>query len=339
MIKKLVKYITDPTYRFVINDGLHLYDNMPDEAYLRRKFKAKMGKPLDLDSPQTFNEKIQWLKLYNRKPEYTAMVDKYEAKKYVAERIGEEYIIPTLGVWDRFDDIDFDALPNQFVLKCTHDSGGLVICRDKKTFDYAMAKKKIEKSLKRNYYLIHREWPYKDVPHRIIAEQYMEDAKTSELRDYKFFCFNGVAKALFIASERQKQGEETKFDFFDMDFKHLPFTNGHPNADVLPEKPEKFDEMRVLAEKLSKNIPHLRVDFYEVDGNTYFGELTFSHFAGFVSFDPEQWDESFGSWIKLPEKIGGGYGLISNGVSYGYTRNKARIRRWMLKNMNRQAER
>ena len=275
---------------------------IPDSVYLRIVFKRNMKKRLDLKCPKTFNEKLQWLKLYDRNPMYTLMVDKYSVKKYVADRIGEQYIVPTLGVWDKFEDIQFDKLPDQFVLKCTHDSGGLVIVRDKNNLDREVTKAKINKSLGRNYFWSGREWPYKNVKPRIIAEQYMEDTKTAELRDYKFFCFSGVAKALFIATERQKENEETKFDFFDMDFKHLPFTNGHPNADVLPKKPEKFEEMKLLAEKLSQNIPHLRVDFYEVNGKVYFGELTFSHWSGMVPFNPEAWDRIFGNWIKLPEK-------------------------------------
>ena len=278
------------------------FNGLSDKAYLKLMFRTKMGKKLDLKHPKTFSEKLQWLKLYDRKPQYTDMVDKYEAKRYVAERIGEQYIIPTLGVWDKFDDIDFDALPNRFVLKCTHDSGGLVICRDKKNLDLEAARTKIERSLARNYYHYGREWPYKNVKPQILAEQYMEDTKTAELRDYKFFCFDGVAKALFIATERQKAGEEVKFDFFDMDFKHLDFRQGHPNASTYPEKPERFEEMRELAEKLSKGIPQLRVDFYEVNGKTYFGELTFSHFGGMMPFEPEEWDVRFGEWIVLPEK-------------------------------------
>lgn len=279
---------------------------LSDEAYLKLMYYCVFGRRLNLNNPQTFNEKIQWLKLHNRNPQYTKLVDKYEVKKYVSNIIGEEYIIPTLGVWNNFDDIDFDTLPERFVLKCTHDSGGLVICRDKAKLDYRSAKRKIEHSLKQNYYYVGREWPYKNVKPRIIAEQYMEDSRTSELRDYKIFTFDGVAKALYIASERQIRGEETKFDFFDTEFRHLPFTNGHPNADVLPTKPETFDVMLKLAEKLSNNIPHLRVDFYEVNGKAYFGELTFSHWSGFVPFHPEEWDKTFGDWIHLPDNIGGG---------------------------------
>jgi len=275
---------------------------LPDKLYLTLRFKSRFGKYPDLKSPKSFSEKLQWLKLYDRNPEYTTMVDKYEVKKYVADRIGEQYIIPTLGVWDSFDDIDFDKLPNRFVLKCTHDSGGLFICKDKSELDIEEARKRINISLKRNFYYIGREWPYKDVKPRIIAEQYMEDADTEELRDYKFFCFDGVVRAMFIASERQSVNDETKFDYFDENFNHLPFTNGYPNADVLPSKPVCFEQMKQLASQLSKGIPHLRVDFYEVDGKIYFGELTFSDSSGLMPFKPEEWDYKFGSWIELPKK-------------------------------------
>lgn len=278
---------------------------VPDKLFLKIVFRIKMHKKLNLRNPQTFNEKIQWLKLYDRKPEYVAMVDKYEAKKYVANIIGEEYIIPTLGVWNSFEEIDFSTLPDQFVLKCTHDSGGLVIVKDKSKLDIDKAREKINASLKTNYYYVGREWPYKNVKPRIIAEKYMEDSSTADLRDYKFFAFDGVAKALFIATDRQTEGEETKFDFFDMEFKHMPFTNGHPNSTILPDKPKHFDEMKNIAEILSKNIPHLRVDFYEVNGRAYIGELTFAHWSGMMPFNPEMWDYTFGDWIKLPDKMGG----------------------------------
>lgn len=275
---------------------------LPDALYLKLKYRVLMGKNLNLKNPVNYTEKLQWLKLHDRKPIYTDMVDKYEAKRYVAERIGEKYIIPTYGVWNSFDEIDFDALPDRFVLKCTHDSGGLVIVKDKSQLDKEQAREKITQCLKRNFYYSGREWPYKNVKPRILAEAYMEDSKTAELRDYKFFVFNGKAKALFIASERQKEGEETKFDFFDMDYNHLPIKNGHPNAEVPPRKPETFEQMRVLAEKLAADVPHLRVDFYEVDGKIYFGELTFSHWTGMVPFEPAQWDKTFGDWLQLPNK-------------------------------------
>lgn len=305
-VTKVVKYVFDSDYRFIVNAGRGRYNSWGDKEYLERKYRAIFHKKLDLDNPSTFNEKLQWLKLYDRKPEYTTMVDKYAAKKYVADRIGEEHIIPTLGVWDKFDDIDFDALPNQFVLKCTHDSGGLVIVKDKATFDKKAAKKKIEKSLKTDYYLSGREWPYKNVPRRIIAEKYMVDESGYELKDYKFFAFDGFAKAMFIATDRQTEGEETKFDFYDMDFNHLPFTNGHPNATTEIRRPQSFNEMKELAEKLSEGIPEVRVDFYDINGQVYFGELTLFHWSGMVPFKPEEWDKRFGEWIKLPENAGGG---------------------------------
>lgn len=274
---------------------------IPDKLYLKWLFRLRMGYKLNLDNPQTFSEKLQWLKLYNRKPEYTQMVDKVGAKEYVAKIIGEEYIIPTIGVWDSVDDIDFDKLPNQFVLKCTHDSGGIVICKDKSKLDIESARRVLRKGLKRDFYSTNREWPYKDVKRRIIGEQYMVDESGYELKDYKFFCFDGEPKALFIATDRGVKGEETKFDFFDMEFNHLPFTNGHPNANREIAKPQGFEEMKQLAAKLSQGQPHLRVDFYDINGKIYFGELTFYHWSGTTPFEPREWDYTFGSWIKLPK--------------------------------------
>ena len=296
----LKNYLKNPLKYAVLSLSNHDHLRwLPDKTYIKLLFRAKCGKKLNLKKPETYNEKLQWLKLYDRRAEYTQMVDKYEAKLYVEERVGKEYIIPTLGIWDRFEDIDFDSLPEQFVLKCTHDSGGLVICRDKDKLDKEMAKKKINSSLARNYYQFGREWAYKNVKPRIIAEAYMEDEETKELRDYKFFCFNGEVKALFIATERASTTEETKFDFFDENFNHLPFTNGHPNALEAPKKPINFEKMKELAARLSTGIPHLRVDLYEVNGKIYFGELTFSHWGGMMPFEPEEWDYKFGSWIQL----------------------------------------
>jgi hypothetical protein len=274
---------------------------MSDEQCLKFWYRYTFGKQLNLDDPKTFNEKLQWLKLHDRKPEYTAMVDKYEAKQYVAERIGEEYIIPTLGVWNSFDEIDFDGLPDQFVLKCTHDSGGLVICKDKSKLDIAKARKRINRSLKRNFYLVSREWPYKNIKPRIIAEEYMEDSSNNQLRDYKFYVFDGEVKAMLVISDRMSGN--MKLDVFDADFHPLDFTRGYPHSDVPIQRPQTFHEMKQLAEKLSKGICVLRVDFYEVDGRVYFGELTFYGGSGLVKFDPESWDERFGSWLKLPKDI------------------------------------
>ena len=302
MSKKIKVILKNPALLFLTLGHREWFNWMSDKAYLKIAYWAHMHKKLNLENPQTFNEKLQWMKLYDRNPLYTQLVDKYAVKTIIAEKIGREYVIPTLGVWDKFDDIDFDTLPNRFVLKCTHDSGGLVICKDKSKLAISKARSKINACLKHSFYWGMREWPYKDVKPRIIAEEYMEDTKTNELRDYKFFCFDGEVKAMFIAIERQCGGAETKFDFFDSNFNHLPFRNGHPNAIVLPDKPQCFDEMKQIAAKLSKGIPQVRVDLYEVNGKVFFGEMTFFHWSGMTPFEPEEWDYKFGSWIKLPSK-------------------------------------
>ena len=197
------KILKNPKTYSIIAIGKILPDTISADAfYLKTLYQNRMGKKLNLENPETFNEKLQWMKLYNRDPRYTMMVDKYVVKDYVSEVLGNEYIIPTLGVWERFEDIDFNLLPDQFVLKCTHDSGGLVICTDKSKLNIPKAKEQINHALKRKYYLNTREWPYKDVPPRIIAEQYMVDESGYELKDYKFFVFNGEMKAMFIATDR-----------------------------------------------------------------------------------------------------------------------------------------
>ena len=280
----------------------NLFNNMSDKRFLEIAYRVRMGKKLDLNNPKTFNEKLQWLKLYDRNPKYTDYVDKYRVRSFVAETIGEEYLIPLLGVWDHAYDIDFDSLPDQFVLKCNHDSGSIMICKDKEAFDRQKAVEWLEGRLSKTMFYLTREWPYKNVKPRVVAEAYMEDPATSELRDYKFFCFDGEVKALFIAEDRQVVGEDTKFDFFDADYNHLEFTNGHPNAKKLPEKPVNFELMKELASKLSAGIPHVRVDFYECNGKVFFGDMTFAHWSGMVPFEPEKWDRIFGAWIKLPEK-------------------------------------
>lgn len=275
---------------------------LPDKLNLKITYWATMGKRLNLNNPKTFNEKLQWLKLYDRKSVYTTMVDKYESKKYVASIIGEEYIIPTLGVWSNADDIDFDKLPDRFVMKCTHDSGGIIICKDKSKLNIGETREIMRKGLKRRYYIYNREWPYKNVKPRIIAEKFMVDESGVELKDYKWFCFDGQPKALFIASGREVEGEEMTFDFFDPDFNHLPIMKGHPNSKRPIKKPMGFEKMKELAAILSEGIPHVRVDFYDINGHVYFGELTFFSNSGRGPFEPEIWDYKFGSWIKLPEK-------------------------------------
>lgn len=273
-----------------------------DKIYLKLLYLFKMKKKLDLNNPKSYTQKLQWLKLYNRQPIYSLMVDKIEAKKYVANIIGEKYIIPTIGIYNTVEEIEWDDLPNEFVLKCTHDSGGVVICKDKRLLNIEVAKKKLSHSLKKSYYFQNREWPYKHVKPRIICEKYMVDESGYELKDYKLFCFDGKVKALFIATDRGNPKEETKFDFFDENFNHLPFTNGHPNSLHKLKKPVGFEIMKEVASKLSKDIPHVRVDLYDINGKIYFGELTFFHWSGTMPFTPEKWDYIFGSWITLPPK-------------------------------------
>lgn len=297
-IKDIIK---KPSLLFLTLGHRGFLNWIDDETYIKIAYRIRMGKKLNLDLPVTYSEKLQWLKLYDRKQIYTTMVDKYEVKEYVSKIIGDRYVIPTFNVWNNAEDINFDLLPDQFVLKCTHDSGGLVICKDKSKLDITATKKKLNACLNHNFFYAQREWPYKDVKPRIIAEPYVEDKITKELRDYKFFCFNGEVKAMFIASDRGS-AEETKFDFYDQNFNHLPFTNGHPNADIPPQKPEQFELMKKLAAQLSCGIPQLRVDFYEANGQVYFGELTFFHWSGMTPFEPEEWDNKFGEWITLPSK-------------------------------------
>ena len=297
--EKLKKYCADSSYRFTVNASLGLYNSMPDRDYLERKFEALMGTPLHLDAPQTFNEKLQWLKLYDRKPEYTMMVDKYRVREYIAQKIGAEYLIPLLGVWDSPDEIDFAALPEQFVLKCNHNSGlGMCICKDKSTLDLRKVRRDLQKGLRQDYYLPGREWPYKDVPRKIIAEKFMIDNEVNELRDYKFFCFRGEVKCFKVDFDRFI---DHRANYFDPDGNPMPF--GEVVCPPKPDKqlvlPENLDEMISLAEKLSGDIPFLRVDFYNIQGRIYFGELTFSPASGMGKFIPEEWDAILGSWLRL----------------------------------------
>lgn len=294
---KILKYLRKPKLvllRLAATGRIHIND----ELFLKIQFKERMKEKLNLDLPKTFNEKLQWLKIHDRNPEYTEMVDKYEAKKHVADIIGEKYIIPTLGVYDKFDEIDFDELPNRFVIKCTHDSGGLVICKDKSSFDIVTAKKKIEKSLKRNFYYAGREWPYKNVKPRIIIEKYMaNDEEVLGLTDYKVMCFNGKAKIIFTCTERFSAG--LKVTFFDLDWHKLPFERHYPSSNKNILKPKCLDEMIELSEKMSKDIPFVRIDWYEVGNELYFGEYTFYPGNGMEEFTPTEWDERLGDMIDL----------------------------------------
>ena len=295
-MNKILQYIAKPSKILLYLDSKGVI-RLEDKNFLKIKYKIVTGKKLNLDNPKTFNEKLQWLKINDRKEIYTTMVDKYEAKKYVANMIGEEYIIPTLGIYENFEDIDFARLPNQFVIKCTHDSASTIICKDKFQFNIENAKKEINKALKKNYYYGGREWPYKNVKPRIIVEKYMQD-ETEDLRDYKFMCFNGKVKCSFVCSNRNSE-EGLNVDFYDLDWKKMPFERQYKNSKKILEKPKNYNLMIELAEKLTKENPFIRVDFYEIKGKVYFGELTFYPGCGFEEFHPQEWDEKLGEWIKL----------------------------------------
>lgn len=273
---------------------------LSDRMFLKIQFRLKMGYPLNLDNPQTFNEKLQWLKLYNRKPEYTNLVDKYEVKQYVASIIGEDHIIPTLGVWDRFEEIDFDKLPNQFVLKTTNGGGGggVVICKDKKNFDYGKAKKALQQSMHSNIYKSFKEWPYKNVKPRILAEKYMED-ESGELRDFKFTCTDGVAHNVMLCFDRFTG--DTKFYFFDREWNLLRLNKRGLAApkDFSIEKPKGIEEMFDVAGRLSEKLSFARVDLYDINGRIYFGEITFFPQSGYDPNLLKETDLLFGSYIKL----------------------------------------
>lgn len=263
---------------------------IPDRLYLRMLYRIKTGRKLHINNPKTYSEKLNWLKIYDRNPLYTKLVDKYEVRDFVSNRIGEEHLFPLLGVWDRFEDIDFEKLPDRFVLKCTHDFGSVVIVDDKKNFDLETARKTINDELKFNFFYRGREWAYKNVKPRIIAEENMQ-MDSNRLVDYKFFCFGGQVNFMYIA---QGRGVDLRYDFFDRDFNHLPVVNGVPNADVIPDKPENYSQMIEFAEKLADGINNVRVDLYNLNGRIYFSEMTFYHNGGMLAFDPYEADVELG---------------------------------------------
>lgn len=296
---KFIKILKQPRKAICLLAYTGALNWLDDMHYLQLLYYGTFGKKLNLIQPKTFNEKLQWLKLYDRDPRYINMVDKYAAKKYAASIIGEQYIIPTLGVWSDFEKIDFDKLPNQFVLKCTHDSGGSVICKDKSKFNFNDAKKRINKSLKRNFYYVCREWPYKNVLPRIIAEKYMENTNSNEdLNDYKLMMFNGEHRCSFVCTNRYSHSG-LNVTFFDQNWRVMPFERHYPKSKTNIERPKSYDTMILLAKKLSKGIPFVRIDFYEIDEKPYFGEITFFPGGGFEEFQPEQYDQILGDWISL----------------------------------------
>lgn len=298
---KILDFIRQPS-RILISLDVRGVRFLSDEMYLKLLYKIVTGKRLNIKEPRTFNEKLQWLKLNDRKEIYTDMVDKYEAKKVVEDRIGKEYVVETYGVYDCFEEIDFDSLPEKFVLKCTHDCGGLVICRDKSKLDKDEARKKINKCLKKNYYFSSREWPYKNVKPRIIAEKYLENmSEDSELGivDYKWFCFGGEPKFLYV-SQGLEEHSTARISFYDMEFNKMPFSRSdYKGFEEKPFKPTRFDEMKEIARKLAKDIPFVRIDLYEINGNIYFSEITFYPCSGMIPFTPAEWDYELGNLLDL----------------------------------------
>lgn len=295
MFRKIINYICYPNkilIRFV-----RLTTNFwNDKTYISILYFLCKGKLINLKTPKTYTEKLQWLKLNYQNPKYTSLVDKYEMKHYVENVIGREHIVPCYGIWDRFEDIDFDELPNQFVLKCTHDSGSFVICNDKNKLNINKIKKIINKGINRDYYKQWREWPYKNVRRRIIAEALLVDESSDSLTDYKFFCFHGEPQIMYISNDA---GKNPTTDFFDMEFNNLDLRMRDPNSKQLPTKPACFDEMKSLARKLCKGMPHVRVDFYFVNGIIYVGELTFYHNSGLGRITPYKWELMLGNMLNI----------------------------------------
>lgn len=283
---------------------------LSDKNWTKVVWKLKTGKRIHLSKPKGFNEKLQWLKLYDRNPKYTMMVDKYLVREFVADKIGEKYLVPLLGVWDNAEEIDFDKLPKQFVLKCNHNSGeGMCLCRDKSRLNVAEIKKEINVALGHNYYLEEREWPYKNVCPKVIAEEYMVDTTIDNTRwsfvSYKFYCFNGEPRFFFVEVDDISTGKKgaALLSFFDLEWNPAAFyRTDHAPIPLEIEHTEHFEEMVSIAKRLSANIPFVRVDLFIINNKIYFSEMTFFPGGGFGLFSPEEWEEIIGSWIKLPQK-------------------------------------
>lgn len=274
---------------------------LPDKMFLQLHYFLTVGKFINFKNPQTYTEKLQWLKLNEKNVEYCNLVDKLAVRDHISAVWGEQHLFPLLGVWDSFDDIDFSSLPEQFVLKCNHDSGSTKVIKSKSSLrekDFKELRKHFNTRIKRDYFYACREYPYKNLNRHIIAEAYMIDESKPDksIEDYKFFCFDGEPKIMFVATERNI---DVKFDFFDMDFNHLDIVNIHPQSNKSIKKPEKFDEMKEIAAMLSKGMKQVRIDLYELNGEIYFGEYTFFHGAGFGEFHPYEWELRLGEWIDL----------------------------------------
>lgn len=270
-----------------------------DRMYIRYIYRRNFHRPIDLDNPRTFNEKLNWMKLNYHNPLFNTLADKELVKDFVRGRIGEEYVVPSYGVWKSFGDIDFDKLPGRFVLKATHDSSGAVVCKDRRELDFAALKEKYDRLMKRNWFLSSREWVYKDLEPKIIVDELLDDGSGRELRDYKFWCFNGVPAYMYITNK----GDNIEENYYDMDFNPVTINHGFPRTSPEYSRPGNFDTMRRLAAELSAGIPFVRVDFFDVGGQVYFGEFTFYDWAGFRPFSDYEWDKKLGDLIALPDKM------------------------------------
>lgn len=301
IIKRKIRTLINNPLIFPIKFLYKISPLLSDEDYLKLLFPLKTGYLLNFRNPKTFNEKLQWLKINYRTPVMTRMVDKFASKEYAQEIIGDEYLIKTYGVWDSFEDIDFDKLPRQFVLKTTHDQGGVIIVTSKDELDKDYARNKLTSHLKTKHYYLTREWPYKNVKPRIIAEELIISKDTSTLCDYKFFCFHGTPKIMYISHEIE--GGKKSLDFFNMNFEQLDISRpSYPASRAQFDFPENWNLMIDLAGKLSQDLPHVRIDFYNVEGKVYLGEMTFFTGGGMEPFKPFEWDLELGSWINL-EKL------------------------------------
>ena len=273
---------------------------IPTPIYIRLMYYHITGIKLNLKNPQTFTEKLQWMKVHYRNPLYTDRADKLKVREYIAKTLGNEFLVPLLGVYKRADDIDFDKLPNQFVLKCNHDSGSILICKDKSNFDIEGAKAHLTKHINTNYYYPSREWQYKDISPKILCEKYMADEMNEEINNYRIFCFSGEPKIIQVVCDKFA---DKKLKFYFTDWHPIKNTiSMMPESDLILNKPDKLDDMLQIARKLSQGLPHVRVDLYLTYNKIYFSEMTFFDLGGNRNFKQQEFNLKMGSWLQLPEK-------------------------------------
>jgi len=307
-MSKILTILKNPSIIFTSIASRGWLDFIPTKTYLSMLYRICMKKKCDFKNPRTYNEKLQWLKLYDHNEKYFTLVDKYEVKAYIKEKLGEKYLIPTLGIYNSFDEIDFEKLPNEFVIKCTHDSGSVIVCKDKEKFDINGAKKKINKAMRRKYYSTYREWPYKNVKHRIIVEKFMKDGLNDDLRDYKVLCFNGKPTVIEVHDDRFNKERGLSLTYYDTEWNRLDISDyGVKTSETNHKKPELLSDMLSLSEKLAKNIINVRIDWYVINGALYFGEITLYDGSGMNMYDAAETDLQLGNMLDISElrdKIG-----------------------------------